>query len=122
MPADVMAPSKSRRNLGCTNASELWGVLAGGDQMMRWTLVLIGCLLASGAIARAEDVRGGTDSMELASGLKLRGKLAETKLRVTTVLGGVDVQGDSLQTLVCLPPTRSMAALWTRGGDVLVGK
>ena len=65
---------------------------------------------------------GAMHTVELSSGLTVRGKLADATLRVSTVLGQFDVPADQLQTFVPREPSRVTHTLVTRRGDVLVGK
>jgi hypothetical protein len=77
-------------------------------------------LMSANAIARGGDAESFV--VELASGLTFDGILAERSLRVESRLGPFDVSADELQALVGRRPHRARQAVFTRGGDVLVGK
>jgi hypothetical protein len=78
------------------------------------------CAISGNTVAAPEG--GASHSVELASGLTLKGRINEATLRVSTVLGQFEVPADQLQTLVPREPSRVTYTLVTRRGDVLVGK
>jgi hypothetical protein len=90
------------------------------------TCVVVGCSLFITTTADAAEGDasgdGDADMVELISGLRLRGRLGESVLKVDSSLGQFDLPSDELHALVCLEPLRMTHALSTRSGDVLVGK
>jgi TolB protein len=88
-----------------------------------WTLALPADIAQAGRLRLAQQVRGGADvdTVRLRSGDTMRGTMGQTRFRVRTAYGALELPRGTVATIVFGPAERGIARVVLANGDTVSG-